>query len=91
VFHNLLHLVTRRPPIGYDAGFVEEVRLVDHLPRRNRRAERLFIVCWVLIAVKCVVVTWLVAHYRMGFSPLWVTAPTVVFAVVCTAVYRARG
>ena len=90
MFHNLLQLVTRRPPASQDFGFVEEVRLHEYAPKRNRRAERLIVICWVLIVVKCWLVTWLVAKYHMGFSPLWVTAPTVVFAAICTLVYVFR-
>ncbi len=91
MFHSLLPLVTRRPAAtGPEIVFVEDVRLVRRSRTRNRRAERLLLVCWILIAAKCWLVTWLVQRYHMNFSALWVTAPTVIFALVCTGVYFGR-
>jgi hypothetical protein len=87
MFPNLLQLVTRQPPPDYDRGFVEEVRLIEYLPARNSRVEKLLLVCWILIAGKCWLVTWLIDKYHMKLNPLWVTAPTVMFALLCTAVY----
>lgn len=84
---NLLQLITRRPPSDYDRGFVEEVRLIESVPPRNPRVEKLILVCWLLIAVKCWLVVWLVDKYHMKLDPLWVNAPTVAFALMCTAVY----
>ena len=69
---------------------MEEVRFVDSLPARNLRVERLILACWLLIAGKCWLVVWLVGKYHMAFSPLWVTVPTVVFALLCTAAYFFR-
>lgn len=89
MFANFLQLMTRRPP-SEGRGFVEEVRLVDHLRRRNPRAERLFLLFWLLIAGKCALVVWLVEKYRMPLDPLWVNAPTVAFALLCTGVYFFR-
>ena len=87
MFANLIQLISGRPPKEHDRGFVEEVRLVEHVRPRNRRAEKLFAVCWALIVVKCGLVMWLVDKYDMKFSPLWVNAPTLCFALLCTAVY----
>ncbi len=84
---NLLQLITRRPPADYDRGFVEEVRLLERLPRRNPRVEKLLLWCWLLIAIKCWLVVWLVEKYAMKFDPLWVNGPTVASALLCTAVY----
>ena len=47
-------------------------------------------VCWGVIAVKCVVVVWLFSRYHVPVSALWVIAPTVVFAALCTLVYMLR-
>ena len=77
MFANFLQLITGRPPTEHEQGFVEEVHLVNHARPRNRRAEKLFLVCWLLIAVKCFLVVWLVDKYHMNFSPLWVNGPTV--------------
>jgi hypothetical protein len=90
MFANFIQLISGRPPAEHERGFVEEVRLVEHARPRNRRAEKLFVVCWMLIAVKCSLVIWLVDKYDMKFSPLWVNAPTVCFALLCTAVYYFR-
>jgi len=87
MFANLLQLISRRPPPDYDRTFVEEVRLTDYLPERNPRVEKLILVCWLLITVKCLLVVWLVGKYHMHFNPLWVTAPTVIFGLMCTAAY----
>jgi len=90
MFTSLLQLITRRPPPEYHREFVEEVRLADYLPKRNPRVEKLILVCWVLIAIKCLVVVWLVGKYHMRFDPLWVTAPTIIFGLMCTAAYYWR-
>jgi hypothetical protein len=87
MFANLIHFITRRPPPeDYDLAFVKEVS-VRAKPVRNPRVERLILICWVLIAGKCWLVTWLVEKYHVPIDPLWVIAPTLLFALLCTAVY----
>jgi hypothetical protein len=89
VFPNLLSLISRRPTPDYDQGFVVEVR--TRSPRvRNPRIERLFVIAWVLIALKTAFVLWAVPHYHIPFSPYWVVVPTLMFAALCTAVYFRR-
>lgn len=90
VIPNLLQLITRRPPPGHDRHFVEEVRLREHLPRRNPRVEKLILICWILIAGKCGLMIWLIDRYEIKFDALWVNGPTVLFALMCTAAYFAR-
>jgi len=90
MFANFLQLITGRPPTENEHGFVEEVRLIEHARVRNPRAEKLFLICWILIAAKCGLVIWLVEKYHMKFNPLWVNAPTICFALLCTAVYFFR-
>lgn len=87
---NFLALVARRPSVEFHHGFVEEVKLVDYAPPRNTRVEKIFLACWLLIAGKCWLVAWLVEKYHMRFDALWVNAPTVVFALMCTAIYFLR-
>ncbi len=87
MFPHLVRVVSLRPPPANGRDFVEEVRLVEYVRARNRRAAALILVCWMLIATKCELVIWLVDKYHMKFSPLWVNAPTVCFALLCTAVY----
>ena len=89
---HLLHFFTRsHHPVAeaYDLSFVKEVS-VRTKPVRNRRVERFILLCWVLIAGKTWLVTWLVDKYHIPFNALWVVAPTVAFALLGTAVYYVR-
>jgi hypothetical protein len=88
MFTNLFPFSRRVSP-AYESRFVEEVR-VSQAPPRNRRIERLFIICWILIAIKSAFIFWAVHHYRIPFSGLWVVAPTVIFAALVTYVYWRR-
>ena len=91
MFANLLQLITRRAPptpLGgtYDLAFVKEVS-VREKTTPNPRVARLILACWVLIAGKCWLVTWLIKKYQVPFDPLWVIVPTLLFALLCTVVY----
>lgn len=55
--------------------------------RRRKRVEALIGVCWGLIVLKTFAVVWLVHHYAMPFSPMWVIGPTVTMAFVATSAY----
>ena len=44
-------------------------------------------VLWAAIAVKCVLVWWASAHWHLPYHPLWVVAPTLLFAIVVTAIW----
>lgn len=86
----LLEWIAGRPQGGtYDRVFLEAVQ-VRRPPRPDARIERFILTCWVLIAVKHVVVIWVVQHYRMPFHQLLVNAPTWVFGVIATAAYYWR-
>jgi uncharacterized membrane protein YgcG len=89
MFADLVRLISRRPPTEYERGFVESVTVTSKSPR-NRRLERLFAICWVLIVIKSFAVIWLFGRYHVPINPLWVIAPTVIFAALCTAVYLLR-
>jgi hypothetical protein len=89
MFADLVRLINRRPPTDYERGFVRSVSVTDR-PPRNRRVERLFAICWAIIVLKCLAVVWLFAHYHVPVNPLWVIAPTVIFAALCTAIYLLR-
>ncbi len=83
---NLLDLVSRRGRTDYPQGFIRSVRS----PRdeeRDRRFARLLRLFWVVIAVKCGALWWVMRHYRVPIHPLWVVAPTLLFAGLCTAVW----
>jgi len=90
MFANLLQLIARRPaPAVAHQAFVEEVQLHAREPR-NPRAERIILVCWLLIAVKHIAVIWAVRHYPVPFHQLWVNFPTWLLGVLATGVYYWR-
>jgi hypothetical protein len=73
-------------PTEIEPTFVQEIR-PGQTTKGNPRVTRLIIIGWALIAIKSVVVWWACAHYALPFHPLWVIAPTVAFAALCTGVY----
>jgi membrane protein YdbS with pleckstrin-like domain len=89
MFADLIRLINRRPPADYERGFVRGVSVHQRAPR-NRRVERLIAICWVLIVLKSFAVVWLFNRYHVPVNPLWVIAPTVVFAALCTVIYLLR-
>ena len=42
---------------------------------------------WLLIAVKCSLVWWAIGRWHMPFHPLWIVAPTIVFAMLATGLW----
>jgi hypothetical protein len=44
-------------------------------------------IAWLLIAVKCVLVSWAIAHWHVPLHPAWIVAPTLVFAALATALW----
>jgi hypothetical protein len=89
MFADFVRLINRRPPVDYERGFVRSVSVSGRSPR-NRRLERLFAVCWVLIIIKSFAVVWLFDRYHVPVNPLWVIAPTLIFASLCTVIYLLR-
>jgi hypothetical protein len=89
MFPEFVRLINRRPPADYNRDFVRAVRVREKAPR-NRRVERLILICWGIIVLKCVAVVWLFDRYHVPVNPLWVIAPTVIFAALCTLVYLFR-
>jgi hypothetical protein len=83
---NLFQLITRRPPASLDQVFVKDVHITRSRPR-SRKLERLILLGWVLIGVKSGLIIWAVHKYHVPIDPLWVIGPTVLFALLCTAVY----
>jgi hypothetical protein len=86
---DFVRLINRRPSGDYERGFVRGVSVSRKVPR-NLRVERVIAACWAVIALKSVIVVWLFARYHVPVSPLWVIAPTVAFAALCTLVYLLR-
>ena len=75
---------------AYEKAFVKEVSVRRKIPR-NRKVERMFIVCWILILLKSVLMLWLAQRHLIPFNPLWVIAPTFAAASLCTIVYWLRS
>ena len=44
-------------------------------------------VAWVVIVLKCIVVWWAMLHWRVPIHPLWIVAPTIVFATLATGLW----
>ena len=89
MFANLLQFFSTRDPDAFDTAFITAVRVRVPVPR-NPRAEKIILICWLLIAVKHVAVIWAVHHYAVPFHQLWVNFPTFLLGVVATWAYYAR-
>ena len=90
MFANLVRLITGQPPPEVQRhAFVEEVRVREPLPR-NPKVERVFLICWILIAVKHVLIIWACQHYPVPFHQLWVNFPTWLLGVLATGLYYGR-
>jgi hypothetical protein len=89
MFANLLRFFSTHDRDAFDTAFITEVRVGEPVPR-NPRAEKIILVCWLLIAVKHVAVIWAVHHYAVPFHQLWVNFPTFLLGIVATWVYYAR-
>ncbi len=90
MFANLFQLITGRPtPEVARHAFVEEVRVHRPTPR-NRRVEGMIFLCWILIAVKHVLIVWACRHYPVPFHQLWVNFPTWLLGVLATGIYYWR-
>ena len=91
MFANLVQLITGRAPSAetVDHAFIEEVR-VRQRPTRSRRLERTILTCWLLIAVKHVLIIWACRHYPVPFHQLWVNLPTWLLGALATGVYYSQ-
>jgi hypothetical protein len=60
-----------------------------HLPTEHyaKRMRWFMGVAWLLITVKCIVVWWAMNHWAVPFHPLWIVAPTVVFAAIASLLW----
>ncbi len=57
---------------------------VAQYPRRMRW---FMAVAWMVIAVKCLLVWWAIGHWNVPVHPLWVIAPTLLFAALVTGLW----
>jgi len=48
------------------------------------------LVCWILIAVKHVLIIWACRHYPVPFHQLWVNFPTWLLGALATGLYFGR-
>ncbi len=64
--------------------------MVPRLPR-NKRSERFILAGWVLVALKCWGVVWLVRHYHLPVGAWWINVPSLAAAVLVTMVYVRRA
>ena len=91
MFANLLQLISGRPPPEVEqSAFVEAVRVENDRERRNPKVERLILVCWILIAVKHVLIIWVCNHYPVPYHQLWINFPTWLLGVLATGLYYGR-
>ena len=87
----LYHLLGARPgDSSADQAFVQDVRKSHPREHRSRRSERVLVAGWVLIAIKCVLVWWVIRAYEVPVHPGWVILPTIGAAGVCTWLYWRR-
>lgn len=92
MFANLFQLITGRPSapeIDRDA-FVQEVHVHD-VEQRNPRVERLILICWILIAIKHVLIIWVCDRYPVPFHQLWVNFPTWLLGALATGIYYGKA
>jgi hypothetical protein len=91
MFANLIQLITGRPLLSdlEHPAFIEEVRVYPPEPR-SRRVERIILLCWILIAVKHILIIWACRHYPVPFHQLWVNFPTWLLGVLATGIYFGR-
>ncbi len=88
MFAALIRLIAGRPPPEHEHNpFVEAVRVHDDTVQRNPRTMRFILICWILIAVKHVLVIWACENYRTPFHQLWVNFPTWLLGVLATGIY----
>lgn len=92
MFANLLQLISGRPPPPEleHSAFVEHVHVQRDVERRNPKVERLIAICWLLIAVKHVLIIWVCHRYPVPFHQLWINFPTWLLGTLATGLYFGR-
>ena len=59
-----------------------------YMPARLSRFERRFLgIAWIVIAAKCLFVSWAVSHYHMPISAGVIIGPTLFFAGLVTVLW----
>ena len=44
-------------------------------------------ILWAVILAKCLLVWWATAHWNLALNPMWVIAPTLMFAMLVTGLW----
>jgi len=57
------------------------------LAKYPARVRRLLAIIWAVILAKCAVIWWAMLHWSVPMHPLWIVAPTLVFAALATAIW----
>lgn len=57
------------------------------LAQYSPRARWFMLVAWLLVLVKCVLVWWAMLHWQIPFHPLWIVAPTLLFAALASLIW----
>lgn len=57
------------------------------LAQYARRVRWFMAILWAVIVAKCIAVWWAVGHWNLPFHPLWIVAPTIVFAALASALW----
>lgn len=50
------------------------------LAQYPRRVRWFMAVLWGVVTAKCIVVWWAIDRWQVPFHPLWIVAPTIIFA-----------
>lgn len=64
-----------------------------HLPvhidvaQYSRRMRWIMTVAWMVIAMKCVLVWWAIDYWHVPIHPMWIVAPTLIFAALATLIW----
>jgi hypothetical protein len=53
----------------------------------SRRSRWLMSVAWLVILVKCAVVSWAIDRWQMPFHAAWIVGPTLVFAALASLLW----
>jgi hypothetical protein len=82
----------RRPPAPAetDLAFIAQLHVEHPREPRSRRSELVLGLGWALVVAKCVLVWWACRAYSVPIHPAWVIVPTLLGAVLCTALYWRR-
>lgn len=91
MFTSLQQLLGGRAAPGSELdAFVESVGPKVVPEPRSRRSEWVLAIGWILIAIKCLAVWWVIRAYAVPVHPGWVIFPTIGAAAVCTWLYWRR-